>query len=94
MPRFMVILFDPVTAEVQHSIRRTDDPVTAICSHVWLTTIYQPQWVVNNIQAEDVADTLFNLKEAVGWLGSCLNLDDELMRELNGDSCDETGVPQ
>jgi hypothetical protein len=84
MPRFFVAAFDPHDNTHFHYITRIDNPSDAICNHPWITEIYKNTWVAKAIWNDDVEVTIANCHTQMGWSILCVNLDEEIMKDLNG----------
>lgn len=83
MPRFFVAFFDPSDNTHNHYITRIDSASDAICNHPWITEIYKNTWVAENIWSPNEDNTRHNLATQLGWIALCVNLDEEIMRDLN-----------
>lgn len=84
MPRFIVAMCDKNTGEIQQDISKVHEPEYAILQHPWLTDIYTDKWIKANI-SESTADLIIsNLHNVLNWSCSCVNLDEEILKDLNG----------
>lgn len=84
MPRFHVVLCDLQTGEICGEINKFQNECQAVCSHSWISDVYREQWIRDNIMAETVEVMAENLKNLFNYALLCVNLDNEIMRDLNG----------
>jgi plasmid rolling circle replication initiator protein Rep len=84
MPRFHVIMVDTVSNEICGYITRIESAVDAICNHPWFTEIYRSEWVAKHIDADTMEETIANTWKLLAWSCLCVNLDEEIMKDLNG----------
>jgi hypothetical protein len=88
-------MFDPADNTTHHYLARIDSASDAVCNHPWITEIYKNTWIARNVWALDIDNTINNVLQFLGWVASCVNLDEEIMKELNGgDSSASSKTPQ
>ncbi len=84
MPRFHVIFFDSTNHEIDAAIVQARHPVHALLQHPWIVEIYKESWIQKNLAAEDEDSCKQNIFKMIGWSTLCVNLDEEIMKDLNG----------
>lgn len=84
MPRFIVVFCDKNDGQILAKIKTAATAEAAFMRHPWLTEIYTAKWLKENIQEEGLEDMQNNIHHILNWSGVCVNLDDEIMKELNG----------
>lgn len=84
MPRFHVVAFDPNDNTTCQYISKQHSASEAVCNMPWLREIYNSRWVLKNIYAPDVETCISNCFQRMSWVVICVNLDEEIMKDLNG----------
>jgi hypothetical protein len=84
MARYHVVFCDPNTEEIVGAVIRARHPVHAILQHPWICNIYKDEYVKENFAAEDEDNCRQNIYTFTSWRILCVNLDEEIMRDLNG----------
>lgn len=85
MPRFLITICDTATGEIANHISASFvHPSTAIIRHPWLEQTYKDAYVMEMFWAEDEDECKNNIYSKLGWAVSCVNLDELIMKELNG----------
>jgi hypothetical protein len=83
VPRFHVIAFDPQDNQTCSRIGRYANGPDAILNLPWIDEIYRTKWVIDNLYAPDMESVISNIYQRLGWVVLCVNLDDEIMKDLN-----------
>jgi len=87
MPRFAVTICDPSDQTIHFQIIKEVHPSYAVINHVWPKEIYNDKYMRSQIFDEDIETCIANFYNFCGWIVSCENLDDAIMKDLNdGDS--------
>lgn len=84
MPRFHVVMIDPNSREICGCIVKARHPVHAILQHKWIADIYKETYIQENFAAEDEDNCKTNIHAMTSWDILCVNLDEEIMKDLNG----------
>lgn len=92
MPRFIVAMCDKNTGEILQDVSHVPAAEYAILQHPWLTDIYTDKWIKANISEEFAEAIISNLHNVLNWSCSCMNLDSEILKDLNGGDSNVSSV--
>lgn len=84
MARFHVVAFDPNDNTTCSYIGRHISATEAVLRLPWFEQIYKDTWVMDHIFAQDIETVISNCWQRMSWVVVCVNLDEEILRDLNG----------
>lgn len=85
MARYLVTFCDPSDNSIESQlISGVSAGNMAIINHRWIVEIYKDEWVAKMLLAATQEQVIENLWSTLGWLATCVNLDSEIMKDLNG----------
>lgn len=84
MPRFIVSMCDKSDGQILTKIVKATSKEEAILEFPWLVEIYTEKWIINNICENTEESIISNLHNVLNWSCSCVNLDEEILKDLNG----------
>lgn len=84
MPRFIVVFCDKTDGQILAKIKTAKTAEEAFMEHPWLTEIYTAKWLAINIEEDTLEAMQNNIHNILNWSGVCMNLDDEILKDLNG----------
>jgi uncharacterized protein YegJ (DUF2314 family) len=94
MTRFLITIVDPEDNTTHSHGVRAAHAAEAIIKHKWITDIYKDEWVRNNILAVNHEEaTISNVFRKLGWVVICNNLDEVIMKDLNGGDSSYSSSP-
>jgi hypothetical protein len=94
MARYHVVFADPNTHEISGVLLRARHPVHAILQHPWISEIYAEKYIQKNFAAEDEDNCKTNIHSFTSWSILCVNLDEEIMKGLNGGDSSVSSLTQ
>lgn len=96
MARFLVVMADPEEVQTSYIVIHAEDTSAAIIKHAWIEQVYKFEWVFDNIYVKNhEAMTINNVYSKLGWICTCVNLDELIMKDLNGgDSNSSSSHPE
>lgn len=94
MPRFIVTFFDPADSTVHQCTVRSDTADLALIEHPWIKEVYLPKWILANLvytsPEKPIAEAIH---EMLGYITCVANLDEEIMKDLNGSDSSASSFP-